>query len=92
MKADEPAPRIVKYGMATDETHRIVECHHALMEEEQQQIAAGVLDHNLRVACIAHVLLNPMPALPAPVAEVETVPEIVSPVVVSNLRERLGLN
>ncbi|MGH6697535.1 hypothetical protein [Sphingopyxis sp.] len=103
MKADEPAP-IVKYGMATDETQRIVECHHALMAE-QQQLAAGVLDHNLRMACIAKALFDARdgkPSVPAPVAapeaDVEPVPEVAPPTVViterarpDNLRERLGL-
>lgn len=77
MKADEPRPPIVKFGMSTDESRRMVERHFDLMDE-QDQIAAGVDDHNLRTACIAKALLDgrsapqPQPILiPLPVAPVE---------------------
>ncbi len=103
MKADGPRARIVKFGMATDESEHMVERHFDLMEEGQL-LAAGVMDHNLRTACIAKALLEGQPApepLPAPVAppEVEPAPEVAPPVVVvshrarpDNLRERLGLS
>jgi hypothetical protein len=103
MKADEPQAPIVKYGMATDETDRMVQRHFDVTEE-QHAIAGGVLDHNLRVACIAKALLDGQAApepLPAPIAlpEVESAPEVAPPAVVTsqrarpdNLRERLGLS
>jgi hypothetical protein len=69
-----------------------------------QAVAAGVLDHNLRTACIVKALLDGQPTpepLPAPVAlpEVEPAPEAAPPAAVvthrarpDNLRERLGLS
>jgi len=70
--------------------------------EERQLLAGGVLDHNLRVACIAMALLagkKPTPPAPVAVPEVEPPPQVAPPVVVitqrarpDNLRERLGLS
>lgn len=79
----------------------LVRCHFALMEE-RKLLAGGVLDHNLRVACVALAVLGnrtPTPTVPAPVAAPEPEPVPVAPpaVVVSeraapdNLRVRLGL-
>lgn len=53
MKAD----RIVKFGIATDETQRIVELHHTLMEE-RAQVADGVIAQNVRTAYAMRALLN----------------------------------
>jgi hypothetical protein len=103
MKADEPRAPIVKFGMSTDESQRMVQHHFALMDD-RQSVAAGVLDHNLRMACIAKALLDGKPVpkpMPAPVAppEAEAAPEVSPPTVVvshrarpDNLRERLGLS
>lgn len=65
MKDTEHDAPIVKYGMMTDETDRMVERHFDLMNEHQN-IAAGVLDHNLRIACIATALLDGQAAPDAP--------------------------
>lgn len=67
---------------------------HVIVAEEQQAIAAGVLDHNLRVACIAYALFKqrfappvattmPMLAPPVPLATKRPRPD--------NLRARLGI-
>ena len=77
---------------------------HVIVADEQQAIAAGVLDHNLRVACLAYALLNRQPAQRAPVAAPTPVPmpspvPVSAPLVVSvtqrarpdNLRARLGI-
>ncbi|RJG57698.1 hypothetical protein D0Z70_00260 [Sphingobium terrigena] len=102
MKADEPCPPIVKFGMSTDESRRMVERHFDLMDE-RDQIAAGVDDHNLRTACIAKALLDGRSVTPAPMAmpatEPQPAPVEAPPVVVitqrarpDNLRERFGLS
>jgi len=81
---------------------RIVERHFGV-SDEQQLLAGGVLDHNLRVACIAKALLDGRSVKPAPVAapatEPEPTPVEAPPVVVitqrarpDNLRERFGLS
>lgn len=66
---------------------------HVIVTEEQQAIAAGVLDHNLRVACIAHALLNAQSGSPVPVAA--PMPVSALPVAQharpSDMRARLGL-
>ncbi len=75
---------------------------HFEVMEGQQLVAAGVLDHNLRVACIAYAVLNrtPVPPVDEPVAAPEAEPpRTVAPLAVviserarpDNLRERLGL-
>jgi hypothetical protein len=103
MKAGEPRAPIVKFGMTTDESQRMVQHHFDLMDD-RQAVAAGVLDHNLRTACIAKALLDGQPAsepLPMPVAlpEAEPAPEVAPPIAAvtqrarpDNLRERLGLS
>lgn len=75
---------------------------HVIVAEEQQAIAAGVLDHNLRVACIAYALLSGQLVQRAPVAAPVTMPipmPTPAPPVVpvaqrarpDNLRARLGI-
>ncbi|WP_226019060.1 hypothetical protein [Novosphingobium sp. FKTRR1] len=83
------------------DANRLVRRHFEVMEE-QQLVAAGVLDHNLRIACTAYAVLNrtPMPPVAAPVTapEAEPLRKVAPPVVViserarpDNLRARLGL-
>jgi len=71
---------------------RIVERHFGV-SDEQQLLAGGVLDHNLRVACIAKALLNAQPVPPAALAV--PMPEPALPIVPharpSDMRSRLGL-
>ncbi|WP_156358212.1 hypothetical protein [Sphingobium sp. Leaf26] len=80
---------------------RIVERHFGV-SDEQQLLASGVLDHNLRVACIAKALLDRPLAPSAPVAvpapEAAPAPEVAPPVVAitqrarpDSLRERFGI-
>ena len=96
MKADEPRAPVVKYGMATDETERMVQRHVAVVDE-QYLLEAGVLDHNLRVAAIVHAKLHGLPASnpipcdppvlpgsPVPVEPAQSVPQ--------DLRALLGLS
>jgi hypothetical protein len=61
MKADEPRAPVVKYGMSTDETERMVQ-RHVDVVDEQYLLEAGVLEHNLRVAAIVHAKLHGLPA------------------------------
>lgn len=103
MKAEEPgsARTADKYGMPIEYAPRIVERHFGV-SDEQQLLAGGVLDHNLRVACIAKALLDgrPVPSAPAAVpAPPAPAPEVAPPVVVitqrarpDSLRERFGLS
>lgn len=94
MKADEPRAPIVKFGMSTDESERMVQRHFEVLDEEQL-IAGGALAHNLRVADIVHAKNNSA-RQPMPVPNVSPVP--VASVVKSasatlhDLRARLGLN
>lgn len=101
MKADLPLSERERIEAEDQREIRtaLVRCHFEVMEE-QQLIAAGVMDHNLRVACIAYALLNRTPALPTPVAAAEVEPpRTVAPLAVviseppppDNLRARLGL-
>jgi len=104
MKAEEPgsARTADKYGMPIEYAPRILERHFGV-SDEQQLLAGGVLDHSLRVACIAKALLDGRPAPSAlvavPAPEPEPAPEVAPPVVVitqrarpDNLRERFGLS
>ncbi len=99
MKADEPRAPVVKYGMSTDETERMVQ-RHVDVVDEQYLLEAGVLDHNLRVAAIVHAKLHGLPAreaspsnppeppvlptAPVPVEAVRSMPQ--------DLRALLGLS
>ena len=96
MKADEPRAPVVKYGMSTDETERMVQRHVDLVDE-QYLLEAGVLDHNLRVAAIVHAKLHGLhandpiacdlpvpPGPPVPVEPAQSVPQ--------DLRALLGLS
>ena len=103
MKADLPLSERQRIEAEDQREIRTALVHrHFEVMEEQQLVAAGVLDHNLRVACIAYAVLNRTPVLPAdaPVAVPEAKPPrtVAPPVVViserarpDNLRERLGL-
>jgi hypothetical protein len=79
--------------MATDESQRIVE-RHITVAEGNQLLASGVLDHDLRMADLAHAKLHGTPAPepspckpPAPTA-VASEPVVVS---VDTVRSQLGL-
>jgi hypothetical protein len=92
MNTDEASIRIAKYGMPAEYADCIVQRHFDVTDEHER-IAAGVLDHNLRFACMATALLNGEPA-PAPPAPSIQTPEPVVPVNVEpeNLRGLLGLS
>lgn len=96
MKAEEPRAPVVKYGMATDETERMVQRHIDVVDG-QYLLEAGVLDHNLRVAAIVHAKLHGvalcepspcdppvLPVVPVPMEPVGSVPQ--------DLRALLGLS
>lgn len=91
MKADEPRAPIVKFGMSTDQSERMVERHFDLMHEGQQ-LAAGVLDHNLRTACIVKALLEGQSAPEVPTSPPS--PLSVEPIsaVPQDWRKKLGLS
>lgn len=99
MKADEPRAPVVKYGMATDETERMVQ-RHVDVVDERYLLEAGVLDHNLRVAAIVHAKLHGLPAReaspfnPPALPVLPTAPVLVEPAhsVPQDLRALLGLS
>ncbi|MES3093871.1 hypothetical protein O6027_19940 [Sphingomonas aerolata] len=96
MKADEPRAPVVKYGMSTDETERMVQ-RHVDVVDEQYLLEGGVLDHNLRVAAIVNAKLhgspacNPIPCDP-PVLPGSPVPVEPAQSVPQDLRALLGLS
>ena len=65
MKADLPLSERQRIEAEDQRELRaaLVRRHFEVMEQ-QKLVAAGVLDHNLRVACIAYAVLNRTPALP----------------------------
>lgn len=94
MKADEPIAPVVKFGMSTDESERMVKRHIEIMDG-QQLLEGGVLDHNLRVADIVHAKLNRARASAASPSELPVpIAHAVEPVTTSpqDWRAKLGLS
>jgi hypothetical protein len=99
MKADEPRAPVVKYGMAIDETERIVQ-RHVDVVDGQYLLEAGVLNHNLRVAAFVHAKLYGLPASAPSLCDPPELPVLpaapipVEPVrsVSQDLRALLGLS
>lgn len=91
MKADEPPTRVVKYGMAASEQHRLVERHFAVMHD-QKAISAAHIAHALQVGPSLRVAmeriaqrLEAVAPIPAPTAKLPR------EVALAGLRERLGI-